>query len=105
MQEELQVTAKLWRWTTDKAPATWHFLTITGQAGEALSATALMRRMENGRRAGFGSIKVEATVGDTSWQTSVFPSNETGWMLPVKASVRKAEMIVAGDDVTLRLRY
>jgi hypothetical protein len=103
--ESLTTTAKLWIWTTDKAPAAWHFLTISGEAGDALSATALMRRLENGRRSGFGSIKVSATIGETNWETSVFPSNETGWMLPVKASVRKAEDIVAGDDVTLTLRY
>ncbi len=103
--ESLTTSATLWIWTTDKALAAWHFLTIGGEAGDALSATAVMRRLENGRRAGFGSIKVTATIGDTSWETSVFPSKETGWMLPVKASVRKAEGLVSGDDVELTLRY
>ena len=96
-------TGPLWRWTTPSAPAAWHFVTIDGTAGEALSATALMRRME-GLSRGFGSLKVRATIGASTFQTSVFPSNEQqGWLLPVKASVRKAEGLVDGDRVEVVL--
>lgn len=96
------VTAVLWIWTNDKAPASWHFLTIDGEAGEAIHALALMRRLENGRRRGWGSMKVSAKIGQTTWQTSIFPANDVkGWMLPVKAAVRKAERLVAGDQVTV----
>lgn len=102
MTETVTHTGPLWRWTTDKAAAAWFFVTIDGDAGEALSATALMRRME-GLAKGFGSLKVEARIGDTQFKTSVFPSNELGWLLPVKASVRKAEGIVAGDLVEVVL--
>ena len=93
----------LWRWTTSAAPAAWYFVTIDGEAGEALSAIALMRRLESGRRPGWGSLKVAVTVGDSRWSTSVFPSKETGWMLPVKVSVRKAEGLAEGDQVSLEL--
>ena len=59
-----------------------------------------MRRLEGGRKRGWGSMKVRATVGDTSWETSIFPAKEMGgWLLPVKAAVRKAEGLVAGDMV------
>jgi Domain of unknown function (DUF1905) len=95
-------TAKLWIWSTDKAPASWYFLTIEGEVAEAIRATALMRRLEGGARRGWGSIKVTATIGATSWQTSIFPAKDVGgWMLPVKAAVRKAEGLVAGDSVSL----
>ena len=77
-------------------------MTIGGEAAEALSATALMRKLE-GMSRGFGSLKVTATIGDSTWQTSVFPSREEGWMLPVKAAVRKAEGIGEGDAVELVL--
>ena len=77
-------------------------MTIGGEAGEALSATALMRKLEGISR-GFGSLKVTATIGDSTWRTSVFPSREEGWMLPVKAAVRKAEDIGEGDEVELVL--
>jgi Domain of unknown function (DUF1905) len=95
-------TGPLWRWTTPAAPAAWHFVTIDGAAGETLSATALMRRLE-GLKKGFGSLKVTATVGASTFKTSVFPSNELGWLLPVKASVRKAEEIAEGDVVKVVL--
>jgi Domain of unknown function (DUF1905) len=100
MTETHTTTAKLWIWTTDNAPASWHFLTLTGEVAEAIHALALMRRLEYGRKRGWGSIKVTATVGETSWQTSIFPEKDAGgWLLPVKATVRKAEELVAGDEV------
>ena len=98
-------TGPLWRWTTPAAPAVWHFITIDGAAGEVLSGTALMRRLEGGRRPGWGSLKVVATIGATSFATSVFPSKEQGWLLPVKASVRKAEGIGEGDLVEVALAF
>jgi Domain of unknown function (DUF1905) len=102
MSETLTHTGPLWRWTTDKAPAAWHFVTIDGAAGEALSGTALMRRLEKSI-GGFGSLKVTATIGESTFKTSVFPAEELGWLLPVKASVRKAEGIGAGDVVEVVL--
>lgn len=100
MTETHTVAAKLWIWTTDKAPASWHFLTIDGEVAEAIHALALMRRLESGRRRGWGAMKVSATIGDTNWETSIFPANDVqGWMLPVKAAVRKAEGLVTGDTV------
>ena len=53
-------------------------------------------------RKGFGSARVEAVIGDTRWKTSVFPHKESGgWILPVKASVRKAEGLTEGDWITV----
>ena len=106
MSESVETTAALWIWTSPEAPASWHFLTIDGEAAEAIRATALMRRLEGGQRRGWGSIRVSATIGETSWQTSVFPSKESGgYLLPVKAAVRKAEGLTAGDEIAVRLAY
>ena len=102
MTERLTHTGPLWRWTGSTGTGTWHFLTINGDAGEALSATALMRRLEKSI-GGFGSLKVVATIGDSVFKTSLFPSKELGWMLPVKASVRKAEGVSEGDLVKVVL--
>jgi hypothetical protein len=52
---------------------------------------------------GFGSLKVRVTIGDSHFATSVFPSKETGWMLPVKAAVRKAEGLGEGELVEVVL--
>jgi hypothetical protein len=83
----------------------WYFVTIGGPVGNTLSASALMDRLERGRRKGWGAVKVSVRVGDSEWQTSVFPSKETGWIVPVKAAVRKAEGLVEGNPVTLELSF
>ncbi len=101
MSERLDHIGPLWRWTGGNGGA-WHFLTIDGDAGEALTGTALMRRMER-TIGGFGSLKVTARIGDTTVRTSLFPSKERGWLLPVKASVRRAEGICEGDEVAVTL--
>jgi hypothetical protein len=104
--ERLTHNAILWRWTTPSAPAAWFFVTIDGDGGEMLAATALMRRLENGSARGFGAIKVTARIGESTWQTSVFPAKETGgYMLPVKAAIRRAEGIGDGDEVEVTLEF
>ena len=102
LPERLAHTGPLWRWTGATGTGSWHFITIDGSAGEALSATALMRKLE-GMARGWGSLKVIATIGASRWSTSVFPAKETGWLLPVKAEVRKAEGLVEGDAVEVQL--
>jgi hypothetical protein len=104
MTESYTHTGKVWIWQTDKAPASWHFVTIDGEAGDAIKTTAIMRRLEGGRSRGFGSMKVTATIGETRWTTSIFPSKESGgYLLPVKAAVRKAEGMIVGDEVTVTI--
>ena len=100
--ETVRHVAKLWHWSGGKG-AGWFFLTIDDGAGETLSATALMRRLETGTRAGFGSLRVHARIGGSRWQTSVFPQKERGWLLPVKAAIRRAEAIGEGDQVAIVL--
>jgi hypothetical protein len=102
MTEQITHTGPLWRWTSSTGTGTWHFLTIAGEAGEALSGTALMRRLEKSI-GGFGSLKVTARIGDSTFKTSLFPSKELGWLLPVKASVRKAEGVSEGDVLAVVL--
>ena len=101
-RETVVHTAPLWRWTGATGTGVWYFITIDGPAGEALSGTALMRRLE-GQARGFGSLKVRATIAGSSFATSVFPQKGEGWLLPVKASVRKAEALGEGDVVAVRL--
>ena len=97
------VTATLWRWqgkAKDGTPSSmsWFFLTIDGPVAEAIRAAS------PGRTAAWGSVYVSATIGATTWRTSLFPSKEvSGYILPVKAAVRKAERIVEGDTVGVTL--
>ena len=104
MSETLTATLPLDRWQGDRG--TYHLVTFTGDAAEALSTHALMQKLEFGRSRGFGSIKLNARVGGTEWRTSVFPQNkQSEWVLLISKKVMRAEDIVAGDaiEVTLTL--
>lgn len=51
---------------------------------------------------GWGMIPVEATIGRTTWTTSLFPK-DGGYLLPVKDGVRKAESLTINASVTVTL--
>ena len=56
-------------------------------------------------RRGFGAVKVEVTVGASTWRTSVFPSKQDAtFVLPVKKAILKAESLAVGDTVKISLR-
>ena len=53
---------------------------------------------------GWGSLKVQAVIGETTWKSSIFPDKKSGtYVLPLKAAVRQAEGIRAGKTVSLSL--
>ncbi len=95
---EFQFQAPLWKWQGD-GPASWHFVTLP------FDLTDDIDELTTGRQGGFGSVRVEVTIGRTTWATSVFPSKEhQSFILPVKAPVRKAESLAAGDTAAVTLR-
>lgn len=79
-------------------PAAWHFLTLPPELADDV------REFGAGARTGFGSVRVTATVGSTTWRTSVFPdATSRSYLLPVKKPVRTAEGLRAGDRVRVEL--
>ncbi len=90
------VRGQVWLWQgADGQPAkgSWYFLTVDGDTAHAIRAAAV-------NAAAWGSVYVEATIGATTWRTSLFPSKQAGgWLLPLKAAVRKAERIAEGSEV------
>ena len=59
----------------------------------------------HGKRRGWGSVRVAVTIGNTHWQTSIFPSSQlNAYLLPIKSEVRKSEKIAVGDTVKLALK-
>ena len=87
-------TAELFRWD-DEGPS-WRFIRVPAELADDVRMVA-----ETG---GFGSVKVAATVGGTSWSTSLFPEKATdSYLLPVKKQVRDAEGLDDGDLVTVEL--
>ncbi len=95
MTDRCRFTAELWRW--EEAQDSWFFVTLPQEA------SALVRERPRPAR-GFGSVRVEATVGATTWRTSLFPDTRSGsYVLPVKKAVRQAEGVDEGDTVEVRL--
>lgn len=88
------VRAKVWR-TPGKGG--WHFLTLSRAASNAI------RVLPRQQKSGWGSVRVKATIGASTWFTSVFPAKDGLYVLAVKASVRKAEGIADGGTVRATL--
>ena len=93
----ISVTSLLWIWQGSDAAGRWYFITVPEEQSDEIRAHAF------GNPRGFRSVKVEARIHDVSWRTSVFPLNSGGYLLPVKAEVRRRAGIGAGDEVTVAL--
>jgi hypothetical protein len=93
----IKVTSLLWIWKGSDAAGRWYFITVPEEQSDEIRAHSF------GSPRGFGSVKVEATIGDVRWRTSVFPLNSGGYLLPVKKEVRVRADIAAGDEVTVEL--
>jgi hypothetical protein len=93
-------TAECWLWQGGKAA--WHFITMPKDKSEEIK---FFDENMHEKRRGWGAVRVQVTIGKTSWETSIFPHSKiSAYILPVKASVRKAEKIAAGDEVTVSLK-
>ena len=100
MSETVSATLSLRRWQGEKA--TYHLVGFGGAEAEALAGHALMQKLEFGKRGGFGSVKVMAQIGETSWKTSVFPQRkQSEWILLVSKKVMRAEDLAPGDQITV----
>ena len=83
-------------WLSESVGA-WAFVTVPPDLSEDI-------RYSSGPPAGFGSVRVEVTVGGTTWRTSVFPDARSGcFVLPFKQAVRRAESLDIGDVAQLSL--
>jgi hypothetical protein len=89
--------AELWLWDARKADS-WTFLSVPPEiADEILELAGPHSR-------GFGSLRVEVSIGGSAWRTSIFPdSRARTYVLPVKKAIRRAEGIGVGDAFSVRL--
>lgn len=86
------IRTRVWRWKNGP----WHFATVPPRP------SARIRSIFGATARGWGSIRVRLRIGKTQWDTSLFPDKKTKtYMFAIKASVRKAEDIAAGDGVTV----
>lgn len=90
---ELTAVGELWEW---RGPAPYFFVTVPAAQSDELHAVA--RAVSYG----WGMVAVRATVGSTTWSTSLF-RKDGRYVLPVKDAVRTAERLREGDVVEARL--
>lgn len=91
--------APLWRWEAkdEAASGAWFFVSLPFDAADEIEATA-------GPGKGFGSVRVEVSIGGSTWRTSLFPSGEQRtYVLPVKKAVRVAEGLDEGTEARVSL--
>ena len=81
-----------------EGPAGWHFLSLPTEIADEIADRVA------DRTSAFGSVRVEAEIGATSWTTSLFPDARSGtYLLPLKKAVRAAEDLADGSSVTVHL--
>lgn len=83
----------LWDAREDSA---WFFTAVPPELSEEIREIPRPYR-------GFGAVRVRARVGSTEWQTSIFPSSDGTYVLPLKKAVRDAEGLVEGGTAVVRL--
>lgn len=82
-----------------KGPAAWFYVYIP------LDMSLDIKKGFGDRSRGWGSLPVEVNIGETTWKTSIFyDRKEEKYMLPLKASVRKAENIIEGKRITILIK-
>jgi hypothetical protein len=88
-------TAPLWRYNGESA---WYFITLPFDIADDIDERSAAAKR------GFGSVRVQVTIGDSVWNTSVFPDTKAkSFVLPVKKAVRTAQQLVPGADVDVEL--
>lgn len=91
---ELSFEAEVIHW---RGPAPWFFAPLPPDAA------AEVRRVARAASYGWGVIPAEASLsGGQAFTTSLFPRDDT-YLLPIKAKVRQAAAVTAGDKVSVRM--
>jgi hypothetical protein len=90
----MEFSGKILFW---RGPAPWYFVSVPAQQSNDLKAISGFVTY------GWGVIPVYVRIGKTEFTTSLFPKDGR-YLVPIKASVRKAEKLEEGDNVTIQLK-
>lgn len=91
--KKFSITAKIWRWPGHTAA--WHFIYVPRVISETIRKNFPKSAM----------IKSMFTIGDTSWESSMFRNNrEHNYLIPVKKSIRKLEGLLAKDEIIIQVQ-
>ena len=90
--------AELWLWDAKRADA-WMFVSFPADASAEIRALAAELRRRS------GTLRARATIGGSTWETSILPDDGKGYVLQVERTVREAESLKVGGvaGVTVEL--
>jgi hypothetical protein len=92
-------TSACWLWQSQTT--SWHFITLPKDKSEEIHYFDANLRF---KKRGWGAVRVTATIGQTTWETSVFPHKALqAYILPIKADVRKKESVLNTQETTVSL--
>ena len=94
MTMNIEFEGEIWFW---QGPAPWFFVTVPEKQCEELHT------LSGSVTYGWGMIPATVRIGKTTWTTSLFPKDGR-YIVPIKASVRKAENLEEGDTVSVSLK-
>ena len=89
----LEFTADIWYW---RGPSPFHFVTVPDDG------CARLREIANDVTYGWGMIPVHVRIGETTFDTSLFPK-EGRYVVPLRDVVRRAEGLEIGAAVPVEL--
>ena len=88
-----EFSGKIFFW---RGPAPFFFVAMPDEESRDLKAVSASVTY------GWGVIPVQVRIGNTQYKTSLFPKDGR-YLVPIKASVRKAENIDEDDEVMVQL--
>ena len=91
---ELEFSGEVVEW---RGPAPHHFVALPQAEAERVHEVARLATY------GWGCIPVSGRVGGSDFTTSLFPK-DGGYLLPLKAAVRRQVAVTVGDVVAVTMR-
>lgn len=97
MKKNYKFKSKVVIWAGEQGA--WHFAYVPKK-----ESAEIKKNFEKYKR-GWGSFRVVAKVGRTTWATSIFPdSRSNAYVLPLKSAVRKTEGIFESDTISIEIK-
>ena len=90
---DLSFEGKVIEW---RGPSPYYFVPVPEREAADIREVAAMATY------GWGVIPVAARIGETDFETSLFPK-DGGYLLPLKDAVRKPQGLQPGDDVAVEM--
>lgn len=100
--KSFEVKGKVWRYANPNGLQTggWYFVYVNEKLSRQIKDAT-----RNKKKVGFQFVRVKATIGKTSWTTSLFPTKDGPYLLAIKADVRHKEGIAEGDAVKVQCAF